>query len=219
MPQQRKNRSKFTRLRRFSRRTLVALFVLGTFYAVLPSVAAAFRPDACAPWKNREVPVEVLEGEELVRLRRETTIIKVPSYMAAWPRDGISFPGIVAVSDQRVLAGEDTLLWHEMVHQHQYRRDGAVPFMARYVLDWHRGLLRGCRHETAYEAIGYELETDALLQRMRVDLGGVHSEDFERITLMLEDPSLRLPRVTPRLYSKPVTTVAPSREAFERPPP
>lgn len=161
--------------------------------------------------------VEAVDGDELVRLRRETTVIKVPSYMAAWPRDGISLPGLVAVSDQRVLSGEDTLLWHEMIHQHQYRRDGSARFMVRYVVDWHRGLVRGCRFVAAYESIGYELETEALLRQLRVDLGGVHSEDFERIASMLEDPSLRLPQVKPRLYGKPVTALP--RESFERPAP
>jgi len=80
-------------------------------------------------------------------------------------------------------------------------------------------LLKGCDHETAYEAIGYEIETDTLLRKIRVDLGGTHSEDFERIALMLENPSLHIPRVRPRLYSRPVNTVPPVTEAYERPSP
>jgi hypothetical protein len=169
-------------------------------------------------WKNRYVPAGELSGEDLVALRRETRVVRVPSYMAAWPRDGISLPGVVAVSDRRVLSGADTLLWHEMVHQHQYRRDGAVTFMLRYVADWHSGLVRGCDFATAYESIGYEIETDRILQRMRVDLGGLHSDDFERIARMIEDPSLRIPRVRPRLYSNPPSSrprPRPVPEAYE----
>jgi hypothetical protein len=144
-------------------------------------------------------------------------VVRVPSYMAAWPRDGIALPGIVAISDKRMLDDHDTILWHEMVHQHQYRRDGSVSFMMKYIADWHRGLLAGCDHDAAYEAIGYEIETTILLQKMRADLGGVYSEDFERITMMLEDPSLHIPRVKPRLYSKPVTSVPSVRENYEIP--
>lgn len=192
------------------------LLILGFVYAVTPTFAAAVRPDACSSWKRRHVPVEDLDGDDLVRLRRGTKIVRVPAYMAVWPRDGIALPGLVAVSDERVLSGRDDLLWHEMVHQHQYDRDGAVVFLLRYVADWHRGLVRGCDYDAAYEAIGYEIETEALLRSIRVDLGGVHSEEFERIALMLEDPSLRIPSVRPKLYSRPVTTVPPVPEAYEQ---
>jgi len=220
----RKTRSSSSRLRRFSKRSLVTLLVLGFVYAALPNLAAAVRPDACRKWERRYVPgarwwVHDLDGDDLVDLRRETTVVHVPSYTAVWPRDGIALPGLVAISDKRVITGSDDLLWHELVHQHQYRRDGVAPFFLRYVADWHRGLLNGCDHNTAYLAIGYEIETEALLRKIRVDLGGVHSDDFERIALMLEDPSLRIPRVRPRLYSRPLNTVPPVPEVFERPSP
>ena len=171
-------------------------------------------------WRNRYVPAGELHGEDLVELRRETRVVRVPSYMAAWPRDGISLPGVVAVSDRRVLSSTDTLLWHEMVHQHQYRRDGAVTFMLRYVVDWHSGLVRGCDFTTAYESIGYEIETERILQRMRVDLGGLRSYDFQRISLMIDDPSLELPRPRPRPYSnapsfRPRPRPRPAPEAYE----
>jgi hypothetical protein len=195
------NASTTTRLRKFLRRSVLACCVLAVVYAVVPALGAALQPGACDVWRNRYVPAGDLRGDDLVALRRETKLVRVPSYMAAWPRDGISLPGVVAVSDQRVLSGTDTLLWHEMVHQHQYRRDGAATFMLRYVADWHSGLLRGCGFTTSYESIGYEIETERILERMRVDLGGLYSHDFERIALMLEDPSLRIPRVRPRLYS------------------
>lgn len=196
--------------------TLRTLVVLGFVYAFTPSLGAAVRPDACSSWQDRHVSVEDLEGDDLVSLRRETKVVRVPAYMAVWPRDGIALPGLVAVSDKRVLSGRDTLLWHEMVHQHQYRRDGAAAFLLRYVADWHIGLVQGCGHEDAYEAIGYEIETETLLRNIRVELGGVHSEDFERIAMMLENPSLHIPRVRPRLYSRPVNTVPPVPEAYER---
>lgn len=156
-------------------------------------------------WKNRYVPAGKLHGEDLVALRRETTVVWVPSYMAAWPRDGIALPGMVALADRQILpdGAADTVLWHELVHQYQYQRDGAVTFMLRYVADWHSGLVRGCGFDDSYTAIGYEIETDRILQRMRVDLGGLHSADFERIASMIEDPSLRIPRARPRLYSNP----------------
>jgi hypothetical protein len=55
------------------------------------------------------------------------------------------------------------LLWHEMAHQYQFRRDGFGRFFARYAVDWHKGLLRGCSSREAYRAIGYELEADAMI--------------------------------------------------------
>lgn len=115
-------------------------------------------------------------------------MVKVPSYLAAWPHDGIALPGLVAVSDRRTLEGGDTLLWHEMIHQHQYRRDGSARFLFVYVVDWHRGLLSGCSLGESYAAIGYEIETHELIEDMRLDLGGVHSPEFTEFSGRLKDP-------------------------------
>lgn len=181
------------------------MLLLGFLYAVLPTAAAGLRPGACRQWQERSVHVEALPATELVRLRRETTVVKVPSYVAAWPRDGISLPGIVAISDRRALSSQDSLLWHEMVHQYQYRRDGSLVFVARYVADWHRGLLRGCGLDAAYEAIGYEIETDVMLRRMRLSLGGVHSEEFERVAALIDDPTQVPPPAGPKFYKRDLT--------------
>ena len=170
--------------------TLVLVCALG--YGLLPRSVGLLHPQACGEWSTREVGARELAPEDLVTMRRETRLVRVPSYMAAWPRDGISLPGVVAVSDRAVWTGND-LLWHELVHQYQYRADGELRFMVRYLVDWHRGLLAGCGFDEAYMAIGYELETEEILRRMRQDLGGVRSDAFARIEVMLVDPSVRLP--------------------------
>lgn len=193
------------------------VLLAGLAYGSLPTLAGKLRPGACREWASREVPLRELGAEDLVALRRETRVVRVPSYMAAWPRDGISLPGLVAVSDRRALSSSDDLLWHELVHQRQYREDGSLRFMARYVADWHRGLFAGCGFDEAYLAIGYELETEALLREMRLDLGGIHSDAFERIAIMIVDPSVRIPYAwsrrpaVPSGESSPFVSVSPPR--------
>lgn len=211
------NRSPVSRLRKLSQRVVATLLLLGFGYAVTPVLISSVNPAECDVWSKRFVAVGDLDGTDLIRLRRDVRVVRVPSYMAAWPRDGIAFPGVVAIPDERMLDDHDTLLWHEMVHQHQYRRDGSVSFLVRYITDWHLGLLAGCAHDAAYEAIGYEIETAILLRNMRVSLGGAHSEEYERVALLLEDPSLYIPRVPPRLYSKPVTSIPSVRGNYQVP--
>lgn len=179
------------RTRRVSRlRRLVLLLGCAlVVYLVLPASARVLRPEACTGWTERVVDVGYVSAAELVVLRRKTRLVKVPSYMAAWPHDGLALPGLVAISDRRSLSGRDMLLWHEMIHQHQYRRDGASRFMLAYVVDWHRGLLAGCTFEESYDAIGYELETDQVITRIRSDLGGVYSDRFYRFSQMLREPA------------------------------
>ncbi len=50
------------------------------------------------------------------------------------------------------------LMAHELVHVQQWDRLGAVPFLARYVRDYARNLVRLRRHRPAYLAIPLEVE-------------------------------------------------------------
>ena len=58
---------------------------------------------------------------------------------------------------EAVVGGQKpTLLLHELVHVGQWRREGKVVFLARYVSDYARNRLIGLNHKVAYRAIGHE---------------------------------------------------------------
>jgi hypothetical protein len=145
-------------------------------------------PRACDRWGEREVVTGEVSLVELVAARRATAVLQVPSYMAAWPRDGIALPGLIAISDDRVLGGGDMLIWHELAHQHQYRRDGALHFLTVYTIDWHRGLLAGCGFSQSYEAIAYEREAHGMIENLRDELGGSQSPTFAFVASLLVNP-------------------------------
>lgn len=50
------------------------------------------------------------------------------------------------------------LLGHEAAHVLQYRREGLVPMLVRYVASYLRSRLRGAGHGAAYRAIPHEVE-------------------------------------------------------------
>jgi hypothetical protein len=57
-----------------------------------------------------------------------------------------------------------TLLAHELVHVQQWREQGAVRFLARYLFEYARNRVRGMRHWPAYEAISFEAEARVVAQ-------------------------------------------------------
>lgn len=63
-----------------------------------------------------------------------------------------------AAGDRRALA----LAAHEAVHVLQYRRDGFLPMLVRYVGEYLGGRLRGLDHGAAYRAVSYEREAFAV---------------------------------------------------------
>lgn len=164
---------------------LIPLVIL---YAWVPSLVALRNPRACERWSERAITTGEVSLVELVAARRATTVVQVPSYMAAWPRDGIALPGLIAMSDDRVLGGGDMLIWHELAHQHQYRRDGALHFLTTYTVDWHRGLLAGCNFTQSYEAIAYEQEAHHMIESLQDELGGSRSPTFAFVASLLADP-------------------------------
>ena len=50
------------------------------------------------------------------------------------------------------------LVAHEVAHIAQFRRDGTVPFLSRYLYHYARGIARGMSDRRAYRAIDYERE-------------------------------------------------------------
>jgi hypothetical protein len=53
------------------------------------------------------------------------------------------------------------LLAHELVHVEQWREQGAVAFLARYLFEYMRHRMQGMRHWPAYAAIPFEAEARA----------------------------------------------------------
>jgi hypothetical protein len=169
-------------------RAVSGVAVVLLVYLWLPVLGATRDPDACERWSERDVVADEVTLTDLIEARTSTVVVTVPSYLAAWPRDGIALPGLIAISDRRVLEAGDTLLWHELAHQHQYHRDGSGRFLASYVADWHRGLAAGCGYTEAYESISYEREAHRMVDQLRDDLGGKHSPKFLLADALLTDP-------------------------------
>lgn len=169
---------------------LAGLLAIAALHAVTPYVASTLSPQACRSWEHRTLSVDKLSGEELVDLRKNTKVLQTPLWSAALFNHGVSLPGnLVVMIPADGLNGRDPLLWHELAHQYQYRRDGSLNFIKAYVSDWYRGLLAGCGPARSYRAIGYELEVHEMLQDTRIALGGLHSVEFERVATLLYDPN------------------------------
>jgi hypothetical protein len=56
---------------------------------------------------------------------------------------------------------------HEAVHVLQYRRDGFLGMLVRYLRDYLRGRRAGLTHHQAYRAVPYEREAFAVEARVR----------------------------------------------------
>lgn len=61
---------------------------------------------------------------------------------------------------RRAHAGSAHLLRHELEHVRQYREQGFVGFLRRYVLDYLGLRLRGWGHDAAYRRIPAEIEAE-----------------------------------------------------------
>ncbi len=75
-------------------------------------------------------------------------------------------PGAAAITLGRLIivrsraAGSRRLLAHELVHVEQWRRHGALGFLARYLAAYVRWRLRGYPHWAAYRRIPFEVEAE-----------------------------------------------------------
>jgi len=78
-----------------------------------------------------------------------------------WQAIGIALGPQVYLRRSQVEAGGSVplgLLAHELTHVVQFRRDGTLPFLARYLSAYVRGRLHGRSHHDAYLSIFYEQE-------------------------------------------------------------
>ncbi|MEA2010653.1 MAG: hypothetical protein U9N78_08115 [Actinomycetota bacterium] len=96
----------------------------------------------------------------------------VPGWLArVWGSgvEAMALPRVVFASArafERIIDGDAAaLLVHESVHVDQWRRHGAVRFLARYLGDYLRGRAVGLPHRTAYRAIRFEREATERTER------------------------------------------------------
>jgi hypothetical protein len=103
-----------------------------------------------------------------VLIRRVPTLLEVRGPASAVAYLALRFRASgVTIGDDVYLRAEyfDTyrqipldLVAHEVAHVAQFRRDGTVPFLTRYLYHYARGLARGMSDRRAYRAIVYERE-------------------------------------------------------------
>ena len=77
--------------------------------------------------------------------------------------DAITIGSFIAVRPEA--AGSDYLRRHELVHVDQWRKQGVVGFVVRYLFGYLRGRLRGYGHWAAYRRIPAEIEADWIARR------------------------------------------------------
>ncbi len=72
---------------------------------------------------------------------------------------------------ESVVSGKNpTLLLHELVHVDQWRREGSVGFVSRYVTEYVRNRMIGLDHRTAYCSIGFEVAAYNASERVHRDV-------------------------------------------------
>jgi hypothetical protein len=70
--------------------------------------------------------------------------------------NGMTIGRFVFLRNDGSYDGSRKIIAHELVHVRQYYELGLLRFLARYVRDYARGLLRLKRHRAAYLAIPFE---------------------------------------------------------------
>ena len=106
-----------------------------------------------------------LEGPELTSydlepdLAARVRIVRVPFLPSG--SAGMTLGRFVLLTSDVDRSGERELLAHELVHVRQYAEAGFVVFLARYLRDYVRGLVRLRNHRQAYLAIPTEVEARA----------------------------------------------------------
>ncbi len=137
------------------------LLSIPLLYATVPAVAHTISPQACERRTARPVHAYVLSAAERAELLRSTKKVKLTALTNVVPALGFALPGIVVqVPIEGTYNTRENDL-HELYHQYQYRRDGAVTFLTTYAFEFHELLAHGCSYPVAYRSIGYEREADA----------------------------------------------------------
>lgn len=90
--------------------------------------------------------------------RRDGYVLVLSRWVVAPGASATTFGRFIFMRHDAV--GDERLLRHELVHVAQYRADGFVRFLARYLVAYLRWRLRRYPHWAAYRRIPYEIEAD-----------------------------------------------------------
>lgn len=98
----------------------------------------------------------------------DVAVKSAPSLLKkVWPKGikAMALPRRIYVNAEtlaKIVAGEaEELLRHEAVHVDQWRREGRVGFLAKYVAAYLKGRASGLPHSVAYRAIPFEREASS----------------------------------------------------------
>ena len=87
--------------------------------------------------------------------------------------NGMTIGRFIFLRNDGLYDGSRKIIAHELVHVRQYYELGLVRFLARYLWNYARGLVRLRRHRAAYLAIPFEArayaEADEWLARRQAD--------------------------------------------------
>ena len=151
----------FYALTRKIRRTALAFLGVTLVLWMVPMVTSEVDPVACRKWHNRAVREDTLVASDILKAAKNTRVVRLPASMSTLTvLEGLSIPGVVAVFELESRYDAARLRWHEMAHQHQYRRDGIFAFFNNYASDFRKGLINGCTVPESYLGIRYELEAE-----------------------------------------------------------
>jgi len=117
-----------------------------------------------------------LEGPEMVgynlvdpHVLEVTRVVRVP--FLAPGTSGMTLGNHVLLIDDTDRSGRRTLLAHELVHVRQFTERGSCWFLAFYIRDYLRGLIRHHNHRQAYLAIPTEIEARREAEAWATDFG------------------------------------------------
>lgn len=98
---------------------------------------------------------DLIDAELARRVRIRTVPVLAPGTSA------MTLGRLVLMRRDDIRDGSSELMAHELVHVRQFAELGWLPFLARYLGDYLRGLWHHRRHRAAYLAIPLEIEARA----------------------------------------------------------
>jgi hypothetical protein len=104
--------------------------------------------------------------------------VRLERHDGYWLLVGVAAPGATATTlgplilMRRRGVGDRRLLRHELEHVRQWREQGVLGFLSRYLGAYLRWRLRGYPHRAAYRRIPHEIEAEWIARRSLVGAGG-----------------------------------------------
>lgn len=123
---------------------------------VTPDAYATLAGRSCGDWAARNAKGAGISMRDVADAAADTQERFAPALPFGY--DAVATPGWVLYATD-----PNAELWvHEMAHQAQMRRDGALRYGWRYAREWLAGRFSGCGTLDAKRNIGYEREAELL---------------------------------------------------------